>query len=299
MNESANPLQNPLNDIKILVADDDYGNVDVIISFVSEYTDQVFYAPNGRVAYELSKKKSPDLILMDWQMPEVNGIDAIKMLKADEATKDIPIIVATGVMTTVENLQEALDAGAVDFLRKPFSPIEFRARSAATLRLKQQHETIKHLLEKEKVFIQQQLEHKERELSSMAVFDHQKNVLLKDLLQQVSRLDRITNHVHATDIKSIEKQIVAHLDLDKSWNNFKHHFEEINPGFFGKLDKEYDSLSLNDRKLCAYIKMGMGNFEITQMTGSSDDALRKAINRMKKKMDLGPKDDLRKFLFEF
>jgi len=292
-------MDNTLTDIKILVADDDYNNVDVIISFVSEFTDQVFYAPNGQVAFDLAKKKSPDLILMDWQMPEVNGIEAIKMLKADEDTKDIPIIVATGVMTTVENLQEALDSGAVDFLRKPFSPIEFRARSAATLRLKQQHDTIKELLEQEKVYIKEQLEHKERELSSMAVFDYQKSVLLKDLLQQVARLDRITNHVHATDIKSIEKQIVSHLDLDKSWNNFKHHFEETNPGFFEKLDKQYKTLSLNDRKLCAYIKMGMGNFEITQMTGSSDDALRKAINRMKKKMDLGPKDDLRKFLFDF
>jgi len=292
-------MDNALTNIKILVADDDYNNVDVIISFVSDHTDQVFYAPNGRIAYALAKKQLPDLILMDWQMPEVNGIEAIRMLKADEETKDIPIIVATGVMTTVENLQEALDSGAVDFLRKPFSPIEFRARSAATLRLKQQHETIKQLIEKEKVYIKDQLEHKERELSSMAVFDHQKNVLLKDLLQQVARLDRITQHVHATDIKAIEKQIVSHLDLDKSWNSFKHHFDEINPGFFAKLDKEFELLSLNDRKLCAYIKMGMGNFEITQMTGSSDDALRKAINRMKKKMELGPKDDIRKFLFDF
>ncbi|MEL6561372.1 MAG: response regulator [Bacteroidota bacterium] len=292
-------MNNDLKDIKILVADDDYTNVDVVISFVSEFTDQVFYAPNGKVAYDLAKKKLPDLILMDWQMPEVNGIEAIKMIRSDEDTQDIPIIVATGVMTTVENLQEALDAGAVDFLRKPFSPIEFRARSAASLRLKRQHETIKQLLEKEKMYIEQQLEHKERELTSMAVFDHQKNVLLKDLLQQVSKLDRITNYVHATDIKSIEKQIVIHLDLDKSWNNFKHHFDETNPGFFEKLNKQFEALSLNDRKLCAYIKMGMGNFEITQMTGSSDDALRKAINRMKKKMNLGPKDDLRKFLFDF
>lgn len=288
-----------LKNISLLVADDDYSNVEVIMSYLKDQTDQVYYAPNGKVAYELASKKKPDLIIMDWQMPEMTGIEAIKCLKSSEDTKEIPIIVATGVMTSAENLKEALNEGAVDFLRKPFNPIEFRARTESALRIKQQHEFIKEMLIKEKNYVQEALEHKQRELSSIAMLDYQKTTLLNELLGQVERLDRITNYVYATDIKSIEKQLKVQLDLEKSWSAFKVHFEEIHTGFFDRLDNDYLELSLNDRKLCAYIKMGMGNFEISQMTGISDDSLRKAINRLKKKMNLGPKDDLRKFLFAF
>ncbi len=288
-----------LKDITLLVADDDYTNVDIILTYLKGLTDDILYAPNGNIACELASKKQPHLILMDWQMPKMNGMEAIKVLQEQSDTKDIPIIVATGVMTTAENLQEALDAGAVDFLRKPFNPIEFKARVASALRIKQQHETIQEMLIQEKEYVQKELDHKERELTSMAVFDHQKNALLNSLLEQVGRLDRITNHVYATDIKSIEKQLKSQLDLGKSWDTFKVHFEEMHAGFFEKLDQSFEGLSLNERKLCAYIKMGMGNFEICQMTGSSDAALRKAINRLKKKMDLGAKDDIRNYLFNF
>ena len=89
------------------------------------------------------------------------------------------------------------------------------------------------------------------------------------------------------------------MDLDKSWENFKIHFEEMHEGFFEKLDLAYDMLSIKERKISAYIKMGLGNFEISEITGTSDASLRKAINRLKKKLDLGPKDDIRKFFFEF
>ncbi|MTI30339.1 response regulator [Xanthovirga aplysinae] len=282
----------------LLVADDDYHNVEVILSFLNGETDEVYYAPNGKVACELAKKKKPDLIIMDWQMPKMDGIEAIKILQSSNETKEIPIIVATGVKTSVENLSEALEAGAVDYLKKPFNPIEFRARITSTLRLNRQHELIKNLLEQEKIYVQQVLEHKERELASMAICDFQKTTLLNELLKQLNRLDKITKYVYATDIKSIEKQLKAQIDLGQSWDTFKLHFEEMHIGFFESLDASYPSLTLKERKLCAYIKMGMGNFEICQMTGTSDDALRKAINRLKKKLGQGPKDDIRKFLFD-
>lgn len=288
-----------LQDVRLLVADDEYENVEVILSYTKGQTDQVYYAPNGKIAVDLAHRKTPDLIIMDWQMPEMDGIEAIKTLQQSEETREIPIIVATGIMTTAENLKEALESGAVDFLRKPYNPIEFQARTESALRIRNQHEQIKKLLIQEKAYIQEALEHKQRELTSMAVFDHQKSTLLTRLLEQIGRLDRITNHVYATDIKAIEKELKSQLNLNKSWDSFKVHFEEMHAGFFEKLDEQFEGISLNERKLCAYIKMGMGNYEICEMTGSSDAAIRKAINRLKKKLDLGPKDEVRKFLFDF
>ena len=275
--------------IRILVADDDYRNVETILAIIDNSVDEVFYAPNGKHAIEITLEEKPDIIIMDWEMPIMNGIETIKEIKQNEDISEIPIIVATGVNVEDSNLKEALDAGAVDFLKKPFSKIEFEARMKSAIRIQTQHDTIQQMLK-------DSIDHKQRELTSMATLDYQKNTLLNQLLNQVERLDRLTNFVYATDIKNIQKQLKSHLDLDRSWDGFKTHFEEVHSGFFEKLDATFDSLSLNDRKLCAYIKMGMGNFEISQMTGSSDAAIRKSINRLKKKMNLGPEDDLRDFL---
>lgn len=292
-------LSEILRDMRLLVADDEFSNVDVLLNILDNVTDHIFYAPNGKVACELAIKHQPDLIILDWQMPELDGISTIHALKSHNSTQAIPIIIATGIMTNEENLSQALEAGAVDFLKKPFSRVEFLARVGAALRIKKQHDTITEMLSKETEYMKELLDAKSRELTSMAVLDFQKNSLLQQLLDQVGRLDRITNHVYATDIHAIEKELKAQLNLDKSWENFKLHFDRIHSGFFEKLDSTYRSLTLNERKLSAYIKMGMGNYEISEMTGSSDAALRKAINRMKKKLNLGPADDVRKFFFEF
>jgi len=282
----------PENNIRILVADGDYRNVETVLSIIDDKVDEVFYAPNGKQAIEITLEEKPDVIIMDWEMPVMNGIEAIQEIKRTEEINEIPVIVATGVNVEDNNLKEALDAGAVDFLKKPFSKVEFEARMNSAIRIQFQHETIQNML-------QNAIDQKQRELTSMATLDYQKNALLSQMLDQVERLDRLTNFVFATDIKNIQKQLRSQLDLDKSWDSFRTHFEEVHSGFFEKLDLTFDSLSLNDRKLCAYIKMGMGNYEISQMTSSSDAAIRKSINRQKKKMNLVAKEEIRNILLDF
>lgn len=292
-------MEASLKNCKILVADDEYGNVEVIIAFLKGISDRILYAPNGKLACELAIKEKPELIIMDWQMPEMNGIEAIRKLQENPDSKEIPVIMATGVMTEVANLKEALDAGAVDFLRKPFNPIEFRARTESALRIKSQHDAITKFLEQEKTHAEELLKHKERELSSAAMFESQRSALLDGLMEQLERLNKITNHVHATDIIAIEKQLKSQLDLGKSWDSFKSHFEDVHPGFFEKLTAQFDGLSVNERKLCAYIRMGMNNFEISQMTNVADSSVRKNINRLKKKLNLGADDNIRQFIYDF
>jgi len=85
----------------------------------------------------------PDLIITDWEMPIMNGIEFIKLLKSNEKTHDIPVIMCTGVMTTPENLKTALDAGAVDYIRKPVEKLELMARVNSMLKLSDSIKTIK------------------------------------------------------------------------------------------------------------------------------------------------------------
>jgi response regulator RpfG family c-di-GMP phosphodiesterase len=65
---------------------------------------------------------------MDWEMPEMTGIEAVKVLKQNPDTHDIPVIIASGIRMSPENLEIALTSGATDFVRKPLEPVALIAR---------------------------------------------------------------------------------------------------------------------------------------------------------------------------
>lgn len=130
---------------KILIVDDQPENLQAIASLFKErkYPCEIMKAPNGIIALKLIKKKLPDLIITDWEMPQMDGIEFIKQLRSKNYTVDIPVIMCTGVMTTSENLQTALEAGASDYIRKPVDKIELIARTTSMLKLAESQHKIK------------------------------------------------------------------------------------------------------------------------------------------------------------
>ncbi|WP_339841867.1 hybrid sensor histidine kinase/response regulator [uncultured Maribacter sp.] len=127
----------------ILVIDDEQRFLDIITNTLKASNYKVIQALNGEMGCMVARKFIPDIIICDWEMPVMNGIDAIKILKQDDLTKDIPIIMATGVMTTAENLNMALSAGAIDYIRKPIVPIELLARLNSAYKLASSYAEIK------------------------------------------------------------------------------------------------------------------------------------------------------------
>jgi PAS domain S-box-containing protein len=125
----------------ILIADDEKVNLLLIEKMLLQNGENynVLKAANGKEACQLAKKYLPDLILLDWDMPVMSGIEAIHELKSNFSTKHIPIIMETGLASS-ENLQEALNAGAMDYIIKPIDRIELLARIKSALLL---HESIK------------------------------------------------------------------------------------------------------------------------------------------------------------
>ena len=87
----------------------------------------------------LLEDHNPDLILMDWMLPDGSGIDMVKSLKNNRETQSIPVFMLTA-MCTEENVIKGLDAGADDYVIKPFSPMELIARINAALRRKNNHQ---------------------------------------------------------------------------------------------------------------------------------------------------------------
>lgn len=90
-------------------------------------------ADNAQTAHGLIVDQQPDIILLDWMMPEVSGIELARRLKRDPISADIPIIMLTA-RGEEDNKIQGLEAGADDYITKPFSPRELIARLKAVLR---------------------------------------------------------------------------------------------------------------------------------------------------------------------
>ncbi|MEQ6167810.1 response regulator [Ekhidna sp. MALMAid0563] len=129
----------------ILVIDDKPGNLKIIIDELKELGlhKQALTAPNGKIGLELAKKYIPQLILTDWEMPEMGGYQLVEAVKADEALAHIPIIMVTAVMKKPEDLSESFKAGVHDFLSKPFNKLEFQARIKNVLRLSETERSLR------------------------------------------------------------------------------------------------------------------------------------------------------------
>ena len=130
---------------KILIVDDQPENLQAIADLFkqNDHFCEIMKAPNGRIALKLIEKKLPDLIITDWEMPVMDGIEFVKQLRNNNITIDIPVIMCTGAMTTSENLQTALEAGASDYIRKPVDEIELVARTNSMLKLAESQQRIK------------------------------------------------------------------------------------------------------------------------------------------------------------
>ncbi len=129
-------MNNPANlnpkDV-ILVVDDQPINLKVIASVLSkEYSLNI--ANNGVNALKMLEKETPDLILLDIMMPEMDGFDVCKRIKENEKTKDIPIIFLTA-KTDIEDIVKGFDYGAADYITKPFNPTEMKVRVTNHLNL--------------------------------------------------------------------------------------------------------------------------------------------------------------------
>lgn len=118
---------------KILIADDSESYLRIIqqIFEIVGYKYELIFARNGKEACDFALMHSPDLIILDIIMPEMNGIDAAKFLKNNDSTNHIPII----MLSATESLKAAYEVGANDFISKPFNQYELliKVRSALDL----------------------------------------------------------------------------------------------------------------------------------------------------------------------
>ncbi len=120
---------------KILIADDEKISIHILEKYllVEDSTFAIHKAFDGKQALDLAMKILPDLILLDWNMPLLNGEDVLKGLKKNISTKNIPVIIVSAALSD-EEIETAIDMGALDFIKKPVKKIELKARIKIALK---------------------------------------------------------------------------------------------------------------------------------------------------------------------
>ena len=118
---------------KILLVEDEKPIRSMLEFALKKEGYSIFEVENGADAEAAIEYWMPDLVLMDWMLPDISGIDVIKTIKSSELTKNIPIIMLTARVEETYKII-GLDAGADDYITKPFSPRELVARIQAVLR---------------------------------------------------------------------------------------------------------------------------------------------------------------------
>lgn len=122
-----------MNSKTILVVDDEPAIRDMISTALDVAGYECLQAENAQQAHGMIIDEQPDLVLLDWMMPETSGIELIRRLQRDDLTKNVPVIMLTA-KTAEDNMVQGLESGADDFITKPFSPRALVARINAVLR---------------------------------------------------------------------------------------------------------------------------------------------------------------------
>jgi len=125
----------------VLVVDDEDRNLRLMEALLLPMGYDVLKAGNGKEAVEKAEESSPDVILMDVMMPVMTGLDAVRTLKQNEATRIIPVVMVTA-LREVNDRVKALEAGADDFLSKPVDKTELRIRVQTLVKVKAYNDSL-------------------------------------------------------------------------------------------------------------------------------------------------------------
>jgi len=268
----------------ILIVDDLMANVQTLVKYLEEAqeTYELLSALNGTMALRIAEKHKPNLVITDWEMPEMSGLDLIMALHNKGLSDRVPCMVVTGLRTTAEHLKQAFDHGAVDFLRKPLNKVELWARVDSVLKLQAMQQNLN--------------DQKNRELSIKALQVYEKNQFLHQVEQRlVTFLDKLSPELRSEG-RAILKDVSSQKQNDHEWAGFKLHFESVHPNFFRFLQNEDFKLTKNDLRWCAYIRIGLTTRDIANLLNVDYAGARVNKTRIKKKLNLTAEDDLTTFL---
>jgi PleD family two-component response regulator len=131
---------------KILIADDNQQNVELLEAYLTELDCEISSAADGEQTLARVHEDPPDVILLDIMMPKISGFEVCRKLKGAEATRDIQILMVTALNQTGD-IERAVQAGTDDFLIKPVNKLELILRVKSLLRVRRLKNELDRVLE--------------------------------------------------------------------------------------------------------------------------------------------------------
>lgn len=270
---------------KVLIVDDEPENIKTIAEMLErehpEY--RLYQATTGQTALEIAKDHKTDLVISDWQMPGMSGIELTKALKSDPDTHHIPVIIVTGVMLTPADLEIALAAGAHDYMRKPVDAVELSARTHSALRIVSMH--------------LQDIQNKNKELDEktlLLIKNNQFNINLEKKLSNLVESENLSAKAKS-DIREIINALNEKLNED-NWQQFEIAFHNVYPGFSNSLLSRFPELTPGELKHSILISLGLNIKDMASVLHQHPDSIKVTRSRIRRKLGLSNEINLQSFL---
>lgn len=210
-----------VNKPKVLVVDDIEVNLQLIVNILllGDEDYEVLTANSASDGCKLAEEELPDLILMDWEMPNMSGIDAIKHLKKGKETKDIPILMVTAY-TSPELVKEAFDVGASDFIKKPIDGIDLRSRIKSSLRMYSYLKTIREQNKK--------IDRQNKELRKLALVAEKtsNSFIILDLDGNIVWVNKGFEYLHELNNEKIKSFVGTNIFENPLYKDYKEIFQK-------------------------------------------------------------------------
>jgi len=182
------------NQFNVLIVDDERINIELAAAFLKEMKNiTISFAQSGQQAIKGMISRNIDLVLLDINMPDMDGFEVCKLLKEDPKTRDIPIIFLTA-QDSIEYITKAFEVGGADYINKPFNGEELKARVRTQLKLRA---TVQELKDKQSKLAQLSITDPLTKVYNLVYF----NTRLKQAIENGTDFWLI--HLHITSLEKI------------------------------------------------------------------------------------------------
>jgi DNA-binding response OmpR family regulator len=281
---------------KILIVDDEPAALESIVKCYIESREpfDLFQALNGEMAFEVAQKIVPDLVLTDWEMPVMDGLQLVAKMQATEALRDVPVIMVSGCMLSPSDLRTAMSVGAVDYIRKPIEKTELLARTKTMLRISTANKTIR---KQEEDRLQAELDRSKKELAIAAL--HLANYQKKneEMLHELKNLIPFLNNEGVEALRKIIQINKADYEND-FLTIFESQFRDVHTGFYERLDARHADLTPTEKKICTFLKMNLNTKEIAVLLHSTPASIEVTRSKIRKKIGLEHFQSLTEYIAE-
>lgn len=277
----------PMGKYQILIVDDNPDSSGLLSILLKRNLDcTTIVVDDGFTGVRLAKEIQPNVILMDWMMPEFDGLQAVTLLKSDNNTKGIPVIMVTGVSDR-EGLIQAYEAGVTDYITKPIIPSEMLVRVKSALRM---NETLLNTMENLK-----------SEMVKQSLKTSHKDGLYNNLLTKLREYET-SMYTDIPKANSILSDIIQELEANtivKTWDQLDDLVKQFEPTFLHKLQEKHPNLTPAEIKLCYMLRLNLSTKDISNLVFKSQEVVRLSRNRLRKKLQLNNSENLTGYLLSF